>query len=303
MTETRGDAATADTEVTGTAWDDHAAEESAAEAFARAWSAWHRARLRATLSPLGIASLTATHWLSSTPQSLPGVPGEWSADIDTVVGRGADLDGLTVLRDGESVGVVTGDEARLSPGTDLVWGERRLRFFDRDGSLALRVLDPHAVIRRETSGIGHFPPDERWVVEGRFTPADDTATMSVTAIDGYVAEERFAGTVALRLGEEELALTVTGGPRGLRAVIADGTSGTESYRFRFLGMPAPGPDGAVRVDFNRAYLPPCAFSDEYVCPLPPPNNRFSTPVRAGETALVRRDASGDHGTVAGAGTV
>jgi uncharacterized protein (DUF1684 family) len=293
MTDTSADTTSAGTTTSNTAWDDDPAGETADDAFARAWNAWHRARLRATLSPLGIAALAATHWLSSTPARLPGLPGEWFADIDTVVGRGSDLDGLTVLRDGEPVEVVTGDEARLSPGTDLVWGERRLRFFDRDGSLALRVLDPDAAVRRETADIGSFPPDERWVVDGRFTPADDAATMSVTAIDGYVAEERFAGTVELDLGDERLALTVTGGPRGLKAVIADGTSGTESYRFRFLGMPAPGPDGVVRVDFNRAYLPPCAFSDEYVCPLPPPNNRFRTPVRAGETALVPRGASAD----------
>jgi uncharacterized protein (DUF1684 family) len=281
MTDSRTGAA-------ATAWDD---DEQDDDAFARSWDAWHRARLRATLSPLGIAALTATHWLTTSPQRLPGIPGEWFADFDTVVGRGSELDGLTILRDGEPVGVVTGDEARLTAGTDLVWGERRLRFFDRDGSLALRVLDPEAPVRRDTADIGHFPPDERWVVEGRFTPADDAATMSVTAIDGYVAEERFAGTVALTVGDEPLELTVTGGPRGLRAVIADGTSGTETYRFRFLGMPAPGPDGSVRVDFNRAYLPPCAFSDEYVCPLPPLGNRFATPVRAGETALVPVDAS------------
>lgn len=272
---------------TATAWDDvDDTGETADDAFVRAWNAWHRARLRATLSPLGIASLTATHWLTGEPQRLPGVPGEWWSDIDVVVGRGSALDGLTLLRDGEDVGVVTGETVRLSPGTEVAAGERRLRFFDRDGSLALRVLDPEAPVRTSTADIGHFEPDERWVIEGRFTPADPASTFAVTSIDGYVAEERLAGSVALTVGDEPVELTVTGGPSGLRAVIADGTSGAESYRFRFLGMPAPGADGVVRVDFNRAYLPPCAFSDEYVCPLPPPNNRFATPVRAGETALV-----------------
>jgi uncharacterized protein (DUF1684 family) len=277
------------------AWDDEnggTAVETPDDAFARAWHAWHRARLRATLSPLGIAALTATHWLTGEPQRLPGVPGEWWSDIDVIVGRGSELDGLALLRDGTDAGVITGDTVRLSAGTEVVAGERRFRFFDRDGSLALRVLDPEAPVRTSTADIGHFEPDERWVIAGRFSPADPATTFAVTSIDGYVAEERLAGSVALTIDGEDIDLTVTGGPSGLRAVIADGTSGTESYRFRFLGMPAPGPDGVVRVDFNRAYLPPCAFSDEYVCPLPPPNNRFSTPVRAGETALVPVGASG-----------
>ncbi|PSL36462.1 hypothetical protein CLV49_0053 [Labedella gwakjiensis] len=290
---------------TATVWDenDDTSGESRVDAFERAWNAWHRARLRATLSPLGIASLTATHWLTGEPQRLPGVPGEWWADIDSVVGQGNELDGLPVLRDGDEVGVVTGDTVRLSAGGEVAAGERRLRFFDRDGSLALRVIDPDAPVRLSTADIGYFAPDERWVVDGRFTPADPAATFSVTAIDGYVGEERLAGTVEFALGDEPVSLTVTGGPSGLRAVIADGTSGTESYRFRFLGMPAPGADGVVRVDFNRAYLPPCAFSDEYVCPLPPPNNRFATPVRAGETALVpvSADGSADDSGVPAAG--
>ena len=271
------------------AWDDEnggAAVESPDDAFARAWHAWHRARLRATLSPLGIAALSATHWLTGEPQRLPGVPGEWWSDVDAIIGRGRELDGLALLRDGVDAGVISGDTVRLTAGTDVVAGERRLRFFDRDGSLALRVLDPDAPVRTSTADIGHFPPDERWVIPGRFRPADPATTFSVTSIDGYVAEERLAGTVSVTVGDEPLELTVTGGPSGLRAVIADGTSGHESYRFRFLGMPAPDPDGSVRVDFTRAYLPPCAFSDEYVCPLPPPGNRFATRVEAGETALV-----------------
>jgi uncharacterized protein (DUF1684 family) len=287
MTDNTEGAMTTDRGDMPTAWDaDDAFVQDSAAVFERAWYAWHRARLRATLSPLGIASLTATHWLSGRPDVLPGVPGRWWAESDAVVGHGPDLDGLPMLRDGEAVGVVTGDTVRLAPGGEVAVGERRLRFFERDGSLALRVLDPEAAVRRETTDIGHFAPDPRWVLDGRFTPAAPSATFAVTAIDGHVGDERLAGTVALVVGDEQLELTVTGGPSGLRAVIADGTSGMESYRFRFLGMPAPGPDGVVRVDFNRAYLPPCAFSDEYVCPLPPPNNRFTTPVRAGETALV-----------------
>ncbi|RUQ99140.1 DUF1684 domain-containing protein [Labedella endophytica] len=284
---------TSDNGAAPTAWDEDSAGEGEVERFERTWNAWHRARLRATLSPLGIAALTATHWLTGEPQRLPGVPGEWWSDIDVIVGHGDDLDGLPVLRDGEAVGAVVGGAVSLSPGGELAVGEGRLRFFDRDGALALRVLDPESPVRRSTTDIGHFPPDPRWVIDGRFTPADPSATFAVTAIDGYVAEERLAGAVALTVGDEALELTVTGGPSGLRAVIADGTSGRESYRFRFLGMPAPGPDGIVTVDFNRAYLPPCAFSDEYVCPLPPGNNRFTTPVRAGETVLVPATAPSD----------
>ena len=51
-------------------------------------------------------------------------------------------------------------------------------------------------------------------------------------------------------------------------------------------MPAADADGHVVVDFNRAYLPPCAFSDFYVCPLPPAGNRLDRPIRAGEKKVL-----------------
>jgi hypothetical protein len=47
----------------------------------------------------------------------------------------------------------------------------------------------------------------------------------------------------------------------------------------------------VILDFNRAFVPPCGFSDQYNCPLAPRNNRFPVPVTAGEKRVVPR-----HGT-------
>ena len=69
------------------------------------------------------------------------------------------------------------------------------------------------------------------------------------------------------------------------------TSGDETYRFRFLTLRADGGAGEIDVDLNRAYLPPCAFSDFYVCPLPPLQNRLTVPVRAGEKTVVRKEAA------------
>jgi uncharacterized protein (DUF1684 family) len=65
-------------------------------------------------------------------------------------------------------------------------------------------------------------------------------------------------------------------------VFSDATSGQSSYSVgRFL-MVAPNPDGSITLDFNRAYLPPCAFSYNFNCPMPPAENRFPFAVLAGE---------------------
>ena len=71
-------------------------------------------------------------------------------------------------------------------------------------------------------------------------------------------------------------------------MFADSTNGSETQRFRFLDVEPADADGRVVVDFNRAYLPPCTFTDHYLCPLPPQNNRFDFPVRAGERRLIAK---------------
>jgi uncharacterized protein (DUF1684 family) len=41
-------------------------------------------------------------------------------------------------------------------------------------------------------------------------------------------------------------------------------------------------DGRMILDFNFAYYPSCAYSEAWVCPLSPPENRLTVPIRAGE---------------------
>jgi uncharacterized protein (DUF1684 family) len=261
--------------------------DSSTDTFTADWASWHEARERSTGSPLGLASLVATHWLAAAPSTYEGVPGSWHAAPEGIVGTGDELEGLTLLQGGRPIDAISGTSVILTAGQDIEWGEKRLRYFERDGALALRLLDPDAQTRATLQGIDTFPPTEEFVLAGRFRRAEPDASVEFTTIDGHRSEDAPAGFVDLDLPDGPASLTVTLERGRLHAVFADGTSGAESYRFRFLDLALPGEDGAVIADFNRAYLPPCAFSDFYVCPLPPAGNRFSTPLRAGEKHVLR----------------
>ena len=50
---------------------------------------------------------------------------------------------------------------------------------------------------------------------------------------------------------------------------------------RFLHTPLPA-NGKVDLDFNKAYNPPCAFTDFATCPLPPKQNHLPVRIEAGE---------------------
>lgn len=229
---------------------------------------WRAHRDAAVWSPGGIATLAATHWLDPTPRSFEGVPGDWHAE------------------DGRAIGSIQSGFVNLAPGERWESGGLELRGFERDGAVALRVYDPSAPTARGTSQIERWSVDDRMRLVARLelTPRRDVPTL---AVDGYQSTDDYEGLLHLALPDGDVALCVQLlDDSSLFAAFSDATSGNESYRFRFLRMPAPEPDGSVTVDFNRAYLPPCAFSDGYVCVFPPPTNRWDVPVRAGER-LVR----------------
>lgn len=232
--------------------------------FDQAWNSWHEARRRIVTAPHGLASLVGTHWLRPEPQEIEGLEGRWWLDGASIVG-----DGFTVEEGGE-----------------VLVGSRVYRHFRRDDEVALRVLDPAAPSRAAVGGIDAYAPDEAWVLRGHFEPAEEGATVDVEEIDGYTESSVFAGTVTVSIGGVEVSFLATGPRSRMQVVFSDATSGSETYRFRFLALRAEGGGpGPIEVDFNRAYLPPCAFADFYVCPLPPAENRLTVPVEAGEKNL------------------
>ncbi|MEU9564368.1 DUF1684 domain-containing protein [Streptomyces sp. NPDC048161] len=254
------------------------------EQAAQDWKHWHEERTATVAGPYGPLSLTGTHWLSDHPEGrIPGVPGQWRQDGDELVLTASAADGLTV--DGEPF---TG-QVRLSAdrgpigGSRVAHGERRLVVLSREGLWAVRDFDPDSAARRAFRAIDATPYDARWVLPGTFRPYDSARTVRVENADGVERGLGLAGEIAFEADGAEHTLQVAVEPDGsLWAVFADATSGSSSYRFRFLRPSAPAEDGGVTVDFNRALLPPCAFADHFICPFPPPGNTLPLAVEAGE---------------------
>jgi uncharacterized protein len=107
-------------------------------------------------------------------------------------------------------------------------------------------------------------------------------------IDGF--EFRRFGVARFGLGELEL-YWLEGYGGGVFLPFADATRGTETYGAgRYLldtvkGSDLGMEDGRLILDFNFAYNPSCSYDDRWACPLTPPPNRLSMPIRAGERLL------------------
>jgi uncharacterized protein (DUF1684 family) len=81
---------------------------------------------------------------------------------------------------------------------------------------------------------------------------------------------------------------LTGYGGGVFLPVRDGLAGTETYGGgRYLldtvkGADLGGAGGRLVVDLNFAYNPSCAYDPAWACPLAPPGNVLTAPVRAGE---------------------
>ncbi|MER8182406.1 DUF1684 domain-containing protein [Kitasatospora sp. NPDC094015] len=251
---------------------------------AEEWQHWTEARTAAAGAPHGPLALTGTHWLDGEPTTIPGLPGRWWAADGLVRFSATAADGIRLEEPGSPS---LDGEGALRPDSDpaaqtAVLGDVRLVPIDREGELALRVFDPAAPARAAFAGITVFPYAPEWAVPAVFTPFEDQRAVVVPNADGRERPLEISGQIAFKLAGEPHTLTVSRSGDRLSGVIADGTSGNLTYRFRFVKLPAPDAEGRTVLDLNRAYLPPCAFADHFVCPFPPPGNRLTVAVEAGE---------------------
>jgi hypothetical protein len=66
-------------------------------------------------------------------------------------------------------------------------------------------------------------------------------------------------------------------------IFGDATNGKTTYGAgRYIYIPKPDENGITYIDFNKAYNPPCVFTEFATCPLPPPQNKLPIEVTAGE---------------------
>jgi hypothetical protein len=138
--------------------------------------------------------------------------------------------------------------------------------------------------RPRFKGLAYYPPRLALVFEVRLEAAAVADTMRfATSGEGFDLFLR-AGLVRFQHGGREHALTLFESLEDghLFLPFTDATSGKQTYGAGRYLDPEVLPDGRLRLDFNRAYSPYCAYNAQWICPLPPPSNRLDFAVEAGE---------------------
>ena len=160
-----------------------------------------------------------------------------------------------------------------------------LRFFviDRGGKLGVRARDREHPARKTFTGIDSYPIDPKWRIEAKFEPHNKK--IPILNILGMIEDTPSPGTLVFQVAGKTYRLdpVLEKGETDLFVIFGDQTNGKETYGAgRYVYAAPAGPDGKVILDFNKAYNPPCVFSNFATCPLPPPQNKLAVRIEAGE---------------------
>ncbi|MEV7626815.1 DUF1684 domain-containing protein [Actinoplanes sp. NPDC089786] len=259
----------------------------AVDDFVAGWKEWKAGRDGFLAQPFSWLSAVDTIWLDRAPQQYPGVPGEWwqgdgVAYVDTL--------GQAMTYEGEEfTGVRSFDMAGNAGEIRVTAGRVQIGISYRQDYMII-LYDPDSEARAEFTGVPAYQPDPAWVLTGHFEPAAAGSKTRLETVGWQDFDYDSYGRVHLTLAGKQYSFVAMPHPMGgMTTVFTDGTSGVTTYpACRSLDFPAPDDDGNVVLDFNRAANLPCAFYDNPVCPIPPPESRLEVAVEAGEKTPQRR---------------
>lgn len=242
--------------------------------------AWRAERLAALVAGDGWLNLTDRVEIPPGPQRVGRGAGN-----DLVLSVGPDHLGVIEVMDGGARLTLPDGAARAFQPTagfpQLAVPPLLLELHTVDGIPALRVRDLSA---RPEVRLRYFPHDPGWIIDAAWEELPEVQALSIGQKGGGDTVVTVTHRAVFEREGVSYALTPTHVKGGKPMfVIRDATSGAQTYAAsRFLFGEVMG--AHVRLDFNRAHNPPCAFTDFAICPLPPRENRFRVRIEAGELA-------------------
>jgi uncharacterized protein len=263
------------------------------------WRAGEEAQLKADDGWLTVVGLT---WIKNGESRVGSNPAS-----DVVLPKSApDRVGTLTLADGKvrfkpapglapGAVIVNGQPAReieLKPDVDATYTRvvvGRVKFFiiKREDKFGVRIKDNDSAARREFTGLRWYAVDASWRVNAQYVPYDKPRELTFETLVGVKERDESPGYVRFERNGTEYRMAPTVDGNELWFVMRDATSGKSTYaasRFLYAELPKNGlkQPGPVAIDFNKAENPPCVFTPYATCPLPPPQNRLTLAVTAGE---------------------
>ena len=257
---------------------------------------WRAQRLTDLTSESGWLTLVGLFWLKDGANTLgsdvkndivvPKVPahaGTFLLNNGAVTFETAVQGAFTI--DGAPVTSLTLKSDADDQPTIVRTGSLSFQIIKRGDRLGVRVKDKENSDRAKFRGLEYFPATVKWRIDARFEPYTPPKPVPILNVLNMESDEPSPGAIVFEVDGKTYrldAITEKDEPR-LFMIFADDTRGKETYGAgRYLYVEPPDKNNRVVIDFNKAYSPPCAFTNFATCPLPPKQNILPIRVEAGE---------------------
>ena len=173
--------------------------------------------------------------------------------------------GLTAEIEGQQVGtfLMSGHETPpIVHFGDLSW-----ILIQRSDKYGIRLWDTKHPKLTDTIHIESYPIDPAWRIRAEWIPDTSGQTVHIRNVLDMEMEMETAGRLRFRYQGQDYELTALDGEENtFFLVFADDTNGSKTYGGgRYLYALRPDSTGSTYLDFNKAYNPPCAFTEFATC--------------------------------------
>jgi uncharacterized protein (DUF1684 family) len=165
----------------------------------------------------------------------------------------------------------------------ITFEDIRMVVVRRSKGVGIRVWDNKRQERRSFPSRQWYPVKEEFRVPATYTRFDIPKIVKMPDILGAILDEPMQGFVTFELFGKQHQLMVEELPdRRLFVQFMDLSNGNPTYPSGRYHYTDAHENGKVYVDFNKAYSPPCAFTDYATCTFPPQENHLNVAIEAGE---------------------
>jgi len=257
--------------------------------------AWHRKRGEALVGPSGWLNVSGLFWLKDGINSFGS---DKQNDVVFPEGKIARKAGFFILKDSiVSMEVfpdveVLSDSVRVTSRVifhpdslepkELQAGVLQWFVIKRNDKIGIRLRDLENKNIENFNGIERFETDLKWRVTAKLTiqPGRKIIMANVLGQNEFIP---IKGTLTFSLDGNEYQIDAIDENGKLFIIFGDLTNNKSTYgsgRYLYATIPENGDE--VTLDFNKAYNPPCAFTEFATCLLPTKQNTLPVEVLAGE---------------------
>lgn len=255
---------------------------------------WHQSRINFLKSEEGFINLAGLFWLNEGTNTF----GSDSSNLINLTPESAPHMGSFLLKESLVYLISTSEiivDGIIVSDTTLVFENGNAKNMEykslfwfvikRGGRFGIRLRNFESDLLRSFDSIDHFKTDKDWRLEAVWKPYDVPIEIPFSNVLGMSIDYSVSGAFYFTIDGNEYKLEPLGAPGeyGYFVMFYDKTSAHSTYGSgRYLYVDVPDKSGKTYVDFNKAFNPPCAFTEFATCLFPHKENRLPIFVKAGE---------------------